>query len=286
MQRSPRNTSSDSFLTRIDFYRAQVDLALQKELRQRQESPFFAPFVDAFAGGKRLRPIIVLLAYNSVGGRAGDPLPAAVAVELAHMESLIHDDIIDGDGIRRKAKAFHAVHGQEMALLSADFILSMILSITARYEDPRITSALAEATAIMCEGELTERFIYRTKKVRPGVYQEMVSKKTASLFEAAATLGALIGGGTPRDVRTLATYAHALGVAYQVCDDIIDWSQSRPIMLDLDEISCSQDEYLQEIAATKVNEAIESLQHLKSSEARKDLTQMAKCVELNQIDRI
>jgi geranylgeranyl pyrophosphate synthase len=138
----------------------------------------------------------------------------------------------------------------------------------------------------MCEGELTERFIYRTKKVRPGVYQEMVSKKTASLFEAAATLGALIGGGTPRDVRTLATYAHALGVAYQVCDDIIDWSQSRPIMLDLDEISCSQDEYLQEIAATKVNEAIESLQHLKSSEARKDLTQMAKCVELNQIDRI
>jgi octaprenyl-diphosphate synthase len=286
MQRSPRNTSSDSFSTRIDFYRAKVDLALHKELRRREGSPFFAPLVDAFAGGKRLRPIIVLIAYDSVGGRAGDPLPAAVAVELAHMESLIHDDIIDGDGVRRNVKAFHVAHGQEMALLSADFILSMILSITASYADPRITSALAKATALMCEGELTERFIYRTKKVRPGVYQKMVSKKTASLFEAAATLGALIGGGTPDDVRTLATYAHALGVTYQICDDITDWEESRTIMLDLEETNCSQDEYLREIAATKVNEAIDSLRHLKSSEAKQDLIQLAKCVELNRIDRV
>jgi octaprenyl-diphosphate synthase len=286
MHRSPRNTHSDSSLTRIDFYRSQVDLALHNELFKRQESPFFAPFVDAFAGGKRLRAIIVLIAYDSVGGRAGDPLPAAVAVELVHMESLIHDDIIDGDGIRRNVKAFHAANGQEMALLSADFILSMILSITASYEDPRITSALAKATALMCEGELTERFIYAKKKVRPGAYQKMVSKKTASLFEVAATLGVLIGGGNPDDLSALATYAHALGVAYQMCDDIIDWEQSRTIMLDLEETNCSQDVYLREIAAIKVNEAIESLQHLKSSEAKQDLIQLAEFVELNSIDRI
>jgi octaprenyl-diphosphate synthase len=287
MQGSPRNNTSDSFLTRIDFYRTQVDLALHRELCQWQESPFFTPFTEAFAGGKHLRPIIVLIAYNSVGGRAGDPLPAAVAVELAHMESLIHDDIIDSDGVRRNAKAFHVRYGEEMALLSADFILSMILSITARYEDPRITNALANATALMCEGELTERFIYRTKKVeRASVYQKMVSKKTASLFEAAATLGAIIGGGTPSEISGLATSAHALGVAYQICDDIIDWAQSRPIMLDLDDSNCSQDEYLREIAATKVNEAIESLRHLKSSEAKRDLIQLAKCVELNRIDRV
>jgi octaprenyl-diphosphate synthase len=272
---------------RIDFYRAQVDLALHKELCQRQESPFFAPFADVFAGGKRLRPIIVLIAYDSVGGRDADPLPAAVAVELAHMESLIHDDIIDGDGVRRNVKAFHAAYGQEMALLSADYILSMILSITARYEDPRITSALAKATALMCEGELTERFIYRTKEVKcAGVYQKMVSKKTASLFEAAATIGAIIGGGNPNEISGLATYAHALGVAYQIYDDIIDWAQSRPIMLDLDDSNCSQDEYLREIAATKVNEAIDSLRLLKSSEAKRVLIQLAKCVELNRIDRV
>jgi geranylgeranyl pyrophosphate synthase len=114
----------------------------------------------------------------------------------------------------------------------------------------------------------------------------MVSKKTASLFEAAATMGALIGGGTPDDVRTLATYGHALGVAFQICDDIVDWEESRTIMLDLEETNCSQDEYLREIAGTKVNEAIESLWHLKSSEAKQDLIQLAKCVELNRIDRV
>jgi octaprenyl-diphosphate synthase len=286
MKKSPWNTHSSNFRARIDFYRAQIDIALHKELCQRQGSPFFAPFVNAFAGGKRLRPIIVLIAYESVGGRAGDPLPAAVAVELAHMESLIHDDIIDGDGERRNVKAFHAAHGQDMALLSADFILSMILSITARYDDPRITKALAKATALMCEGELTERLIYRTKKVRSGVYQKMVSKKTASLFEAAATIGAIMGGGTPGEISALATYAHALGVAFQVCDDIFDWAQSRPIILDLDDSNCSQDEHLREIAAAKVNEAIESLQRLRSSEAKQDLTQLAKCVELNQIDSV
>jgi octaprenyl-diphosphate synthase len=279
MQRSPRNTPSDSFLTRIDSYRAQVDLALHNELLQRQDSPFFAPFVEAFTGGKRLRSIIVLLAYDSVIGRTGDPLPAAVAVELMHMESLIHDDIIDGDGMRRNAKAFHALHGQEMALLSADFILSMILSITARYGDARITSALANATADMCEGELTERFIYQTKKaVHPDVYQEMVSKKTASLFEAAATIGALIGGGTRGDVSTLAAYARALGVAYQIHDDLIDWVDRRTNVLDLNNTHCSQSEYLRELLAANTSNAIDSLRPLKRSEEKLLLVKLAQYV--------
>jgi len=280
MQRTPRNIPSESFLTRIDLYRAQVDIALHKELHQRHESPFFAPFVDAFTGGKRLRPIIVLLAYDSVGGRDGDPLPAAVAVELAHMESLIHDDIIDGDGVRRDAKVFHARYGQEMALLSADFILSMILRIAARYSDPRIMSALATATAQMCEGELTERLMSEANKaVRPSVYQDIVLKKTASLFEAAATMGALIGGATPADLSALAAYARALGVAYQIHDDITDWEQSRTITLDLTDPHYSQSEYLSKTATAFVREAMNSLQQLKSSEAKQNLIQFAERVD-------
>jgi octaprenyl-diphosphate synthase len=287
MQRSPRNTPSDSFSTRIDFYRAQVDLALHKELRQREESPFFAPFVDAFAGGKRLRPIIVLLAYDSVGGRDGDPLPAAVAVELAHMESLIHDDIIDGDGVRRNAKAFHVRYGLEMALLSADFILSMILNIATRYSDPRIMSALATATAQMCEGELTERLIGETKKAaRSDVYQSIVLKKTASLFEAAATMGARIGGATPADLSALGAYARAVGVAYQIHDDITDWAQSRTIKLDLKDTHHSQNEYLRERATEFAREAIDSLRPLKSSEAKQHLIQLAERVDSRAIHQV
>lgn len=286
MQKSMRDASSNSFSIKIDACRNRVDNALHKELRQRKESPFFAPFADAFAGGKRLRPIVLLLAYESVGGQRGDPLPAAVAVELAHMESLIHDDIIDGDVERLTAKSFHAIHGQEMALLSADFILSMILGITARYEDPRIATALAAATAQMCEGELTERLICQTNNlVRPGVYQGMVSKKTAPLFEAAATMGVLIGRGTPRDVSTLAAYARALGVAYQINDDITDWVQSRQIVLDLRDTHYSQDEYLRQIATARVYEAINSLRPLKSSEAKQHLIQLARCVDPSTINQ-
>jgi len=287
MQRITRNPPSDSFSTTIASYRAQVDVALQKELSQRRESPFFVPFTDAFTGGKRLRPVLLLIAYDSVRGQDDDPLPAAVAVELAHMESLIHDDIIDGDEARRDATAFHARYGQEMALLSADFILSMILSIAARYSDLRIMSALATATAQMCEGELMERLVGETNEtVPPEVYQRIVLKKTASLFEAAATMGALIGGATAVDLSALAAYARALGVAYQIHDDITDWEQSRTITLDLQDTHHSQKEYLFETAKEFVGEAVDSLRPLKSSEAKQNLVQLAESVDRQAIHQI
>jgi len=280
MQGSTQRNPSDSFSAKIDYYRGQVDTALNAELYQRRKSLFFAPFVDAFAGGKRLRPILLLLAYDSVRGRDDDPLPAAVAIELAHMESLIHDDIIDGDGVRRDATAFHARYGQEMALLSADFILSMILSIAARYSDPRVMSALAIATARMCEGELMERLVSETNKaVRPAAYQRIVVKKTASLFEAAATIGALIAGATAPDLSALTAYGRALGVAYQIHDDITDWAQSRTITLDLKDAHPSQKEFLLEKATAFTHEAVESLRPLKSSEAKQNLIQLVERVD-------
>jgi octaprenyl-diphosphate synthase len=279
--------ASDSFSAKIDYYRSQVDTALNAELHQRRKSPFFAPFADAFAGGKRLRPILLLLAYDSVSGRDDDPLPAAVAVEFAHMESLIHDDIIDGDQVRRDATAFHARYGQEMALLSADFILSVILSIVARYSDPRITSALATATAQMCEGELMERLISETNEaVRPVAYQRIVLKKTASLFEAAATIGALIGGASPVDLRALASYARALGVAYQMRDDIADSAHSRTIMLDLKNTDRSQNEYLRDTATAYVCEAVRRLSPLKSGEAKQHLVELVERVDSRPTDQM
>ncbi len=127
-----KSDSSDTLSKTFDHYRARIDHALLAELQQWNSSPFFTPFVRALTGGKRLRPMLVLLACESVGGRECDPLPAAVAVELAHMESLVHDDVIDDDIFRRGSAAFHTSYGREMALLSADFILSLILSTTSR----------------------------------------------------------------------------------------------------------------------------------------------------------
>jgi octaprenyl-diphosphate synthase len=280
MRESAQSDPSDSFSAKIDYYRSQVDTALNAELHQRRKSPFFGPFVDAFTGGKRLRPILLLLAHDSVRRRNNDPLPAAVAVELAHMESLIHDDIIDGDGVRRDSKAFHARYGQEMALLSADFILSMILSIAARYPDARIMSALAKATGQMCEGELLERLVSSTNKaVHPAVYQRIVLKKTASLFEAAATIGALIAGASALDLNALAAYGQALGIVYQIHDDVTDWVQCRTITLDLKDPHPSQTEFLLETATIFTHKAVESVQPLKSNEAKQNLIQLAERVD-------
>jgi len=287
MQRITRNPPSDSFSTKIDSYRAQVDIAFYEELCQRRESPFFTPFADAFKGGKRLRPILLLLAYDSVRTRDDDPLPAAVAVELAHMESLIHDDVIDGDSKRRDVRSFHVRYGQERALLSADFILSMILSLATRYTDPRIMSTLATATAQMCDGELLERLVDETDEaVHPEVYQRIVLKKTASLFEAAATMGALIGGATAANRDALAAYARALGIAFQIHDDIVDSEQGQTIMLNLKGSQRSQNEYLFEMANQYISEAIDSLRSLKSSEAKQNLIQLAECVDARAIHQI
>ncbi|NIQ06856.1 MAG: polyprenyl synthetase family protein, partial [Candidatus Korarchaeota archaeon] len=152
-----------------------------------------------------------------------NPFPAAVAVELAHMESLIHDDIIDRDHLRRGQLAFHDSYGYEMALLSADFLLSMILEITSRSADPRIAETLAQETCRMCEGELEEIRVCKSgHEIGMDEYIGIISKKTASLFEASAKIGAIIGGAQEHEIEALSSYGKHLGIAYQIRDDITD----------------------------------------------------------------
>ncbi len=273
----------------LDHYRARIDRALFAELQQRKNSPFFAPLLKVLTGGKRLRPILLLLAFESVGGQECDPLPAAVAVELAHLESLIHDDVIDGDVTRRGNPAFHTSYGYEMALLSADYILSLILGITARYSDPRVAEALATATACMCEGELVEVNAFAANQViQPETYLEIITKKTSVLFEAAAQIGAVIGGGTHVDVDSLSAYARALGIAYQIRDDLVDGihSGSHLSVLDLNDARCSQDEYLRELAANYTRDARSQLHPLRPSEAKYCLEQLAIAVDSKMLYRI
>ncbi len=273
--------SSDSLSKTFNYYRARIDHALLAELQQWESSPFFAPFVRALSGGKRLRPILLLLAYESVGGRECDPLPAAVAVELAHMESLVHDDVIDDDIIRRGGASFHTSYGREMALLSADFILSLILSTTSRYHDPRVASTLAAATACMCEGELLEVNTFAAANViQPGTYLQIITKKTAALFEAAASIGAIIGGATLTDIERLSAYARALGVAYQVRDDLADGIRSgvQSTVLALSDQSCSQKDFLQQMATSYAREACTQLTLLRSGDAKNCLTKLAVAV--------
>jgi octaprenyl-diphosphate synthase len=270
MDESTGNVYSDVFLTKLNTYRVTVDKAISRELHQYKDSPLFMPFTHALKRGKRLRPIILLLAFESAGGQGRDPLPAAVAIELMHMQSLIHDDIIDGDLLRRGSKSFHAAYDHELALLGTDFVFSVILNIVAQYEDHRVAQALALAASLMCEGELDEIMVREQKRPESEAeYLNIISKKTASLYEAAATLGAVIAGAREDEIKALSDYGRLFGMAFQIWDDLADQMQDT----EADTASFlgtdgEREKRAQEISARYIREAEQGIQKLKSSDAK------------------
>lgn len=282
------STSLNILQTKINNYRVKVDKAISAELKQHKNSIFFVPLKHALKGGKRLRPILLILSFESINDHEGDPLPAAVAMELAHLESLIHDDIIDMDLARREKLAFHASHGYEMALLSADFVLSIILEITARYNDPRIPQTLAQATARMCEGELEELKAYKNRQaLNIGEYVDIVSKKTASLFEASAAIGAMIGEATKSEIEALSNYGRLLGTAYQIQDDIADLKKATTVnIVNLLTTDSEKIRHLQKMSESYILKAKRSLKKLKKAETKRILFELADYATSTTIKRI
>jgi len=217
------------FLDRIEVrtteHLVRIDGALERELSRYSDSRFHGPLRYALEGGKRIRPLVLLLAAEAVGHSEDDKvLDAAVAIELLHAESIIHDDIIDQEASRRGRAAFHVRYGYSTSLLTADFVFAMILAIAARYPDRRVATTISNAAMNMCEGEYAELTIDpEVYKLDWDEYLEVISKKTASLFEAAVRLGGLVGGASPEKLEALTEYGRYLGVAYQIHDDILDW---------------------------------------------------------------
>jgi octaprenyl-diphosphate synthase len=217
------------FLGRIEAktqgYLESIDVAIQGELSRYSDSRFFGPLKYALEGGKRIRPLVLLLSSEAVGHPYDEKaLDAAVAVELLHAESIIHDDIIDQEASRRGKAAFHVKYGYSTSLLTADFVFSMILAIAARYPDRRVATTISNAAMNMCEGEYAELTIDpEVYKLDWEEYLEVISKKTAALFETAVRLGGLVGGATPEKLEALTEFGRFLGIAYQMHDDILDW---------------------------------------------------------------
>jgi octaprenyl-diphosphate synthase len=223
------------FLNKIEVktkrYLEKIDGAIERELSRYSDSRFHGPLKYALEGGKRIRPLALLLAAESVGCEDDDKvLDAAVAVELLHAESIIHDDIIDQEASRRGRAAFHVKYGYSTSLLTADFVFSMILAIAARYQDKRVATTISNAAMNMCEGEYAELTIDpEVYKLDWEEYLEVISKKTAALFEAAVRLGGLVGGASPEKLDALTEYGRYLGIAYQIHDDMLDWGNEDKI---------------------------------------------------------
>ena len=219
-----RAVSLESLQARMKTYAVRVDAALSRELKLYAHSRFHDPLVYAIEGGKRVRPVMLMLSAEALGCKDDSVLGAAVAVELLHTESIIHDDVIDEEKVRRSKLPFHVKYGYSASLLSADFVFAMILAIAARYDDKRIAEEVSSAALQMSEGEYSELTIDpQIYKLTWDEYIRIVSDKTASLFETSAKLGGLIAGGDEKEVRALADYGRCIGIAYQLKDDLLDW---------------------------------------------------------------
>jgi geranylgeranyl pyrophosphate synthase len=183
------------------------------------------------AGGKRLRPLLVLLAAQSAGGPApaaeGEErlLRAAVAVELVHSATLVHDDLIDGAQLRRGHPTVAATAGREVAVATGDLLFSRAFAELARNEDAAQLRALSEASSALAEGELLQREDAFAAHVPVERYLRRCELKTAALFEAACRLGALTAAaGSDALADALGAFARRIGLAFQLLDDVLDVS--------------------------------------------------------------
>jgi len=229
-----RAVSLAALEARMKSYAARVDSALVKELRLYNHSRFHDPLLYATEGGKRVRPVILMLSAEALGCKDDSVLGAAVAVELLHTESIIHDDVIDEEKVRRSKLPFHVKYGYSASLLSADFVFAMILAIAARYDDRRIAEEVSNAALQMAEGEYSELTIDpQIYKLTWDEYIRIITEKTASLFETSAKLGALIAEGDEKEVEALADYGRCMGIAYQLKDDLLDWRSQDKVTVGL-----------------------------------------------------
>jgi geranylgeranyl pyrophosphate synthase len=227
------------------------------------------------SGGKRLRPRIVLLSYEAVGGKdVTQAVPVAAAVELLHTASLVHDDINDRSQMRRGQETVNAQWGNGLALLVGDFVFVKLLNLIATF-DSRIVQVMAGCCTAIVEGETLQMLCMGDTRMSEEDYLAIVSQKTASLISACGELGGILAGGTERQVSALKDYGLNLGVAFQIRDDTLDLvgdsdELGKPVANDLEQGKMSlatlfaMKESGQDVQGGKVGE-IPSLQNLQQT---------------------
>ena len=218
-----KNIEINPLLETYGEYIKKIDHALEKELDLYSESEFIEPLKYSLDGGKRIRPIILTLAAECVGKIDENIFSASCAVEFLHMESIIHDDIIDNETMRRQKDPFHIKYGYNTSVLTGDFVLGLILAISSRLDNPRITKDLATTAMLMSEGEMIESRLETSEDVTFADYLKVIEYKTATAFEVAARIGAIIANGTEEQIEALTGYGKNIGIAYQIRDDLLDW---------------------------------------------------------------
>lgn len=176
------------------------------------------------AGGKRLRPALVLLSAGALGYQGVHHHNLAAVVEFIHTATLLHDDVVDESDLRRGRETANALFGNAASVLVGDFLYSRAFQMMVDVNDMRVMGVLSDATNVIAEGEVLQLMNCHDANVDEVRYLQVIRYKTAKLFEAAARLGAIIGGGSEVVERALADYGMHLGTAFQLIDDVLDYS--------------------------------------------------------------
>ena len=175
------------------------------------------------AGGKRLRPLSVVLAARACGHQGRKHVPAAAIIEFIHTATLLHDDVVDGSDLRRGRNTANQVFGNEASVLVGDYLYSRSFQMMVELGDLRIQEVMANATNTIAEGEVLQLMNAHDPETTEQRYLEVIYRKTAKLFEAGAQMAAIVSG-SPREIeQSMVDYGRHLGTAFQLVDDVLDY---------------------------------------------------------------
>jgi octaprenyl-diphosphate synthase len=176
------------------------------------------------AGGKRIRPVLVLLLANAYGYRGTAHHELAAVVEFIHTATLLHDDVVDESSMRRGRQTANAMFGNAASVLVGDFLYSRAFQMMVGLDNMRVMQILSDATNVIAEGEVLQLLNMHDPDVTQESYLKVIRSKTAKLFEAAAQLGALVAHANDAQVDAAGEYGRSLGTAFQLIDDVLDYA--------------------------------------------------------------
>ena len=197
------------------------------QLRMPEEPELlYTPIIYSMSGGgKRLRPVLLLITAEAFGGSVDEAMSAALAVEIFHNFTLLHDDIMDNADVRRGKPSVFAKWGGNVALLSGDAMLITAYKLLARISSerlPKVMSIFSDMALEVCEGQQYDMDFETMSKVSVEEYMQMIERKTSALLSGSAMIGATMAGATEEDIKKIYRFATELGLAFQLQDDVLD----------------------------------------------------------------
>ncbi len=220
--------SAESMKDRI-YTRIRSDLErIEAEIDRHLHSTI--PFISVVSryivgsGGKRLRPLLMVLCARLCGNRSNKDTALSVVFEFVHAASLLHDDVVDHAEVRRNQPAANTVWGNPAVVLVGDFLYSKAINLAVSHNNIHILEVLTRATTLMAEGEVLQLINADNLEVGEEEYLEIIKRKTAVLISAACQIGAIFGGGSHDEEQALRHYGHHLGIAFQLIDDTLDYT--------------------------------------------------------------